>query len=784
MYKMLPEISHEQEEIVLAIDENNVVVNAVAGSGKTTTCLFIAKKYKNKRILLLTYNSKLKVDTKKKAHSYNIKNLHVFNYHSFCCKYYYDKCINDMIIMKIIHENINTCYQPVNYDMMIIDETQDMTPLYYELVCKIYRDNDKPIQICILGDKHQSIYAFNKADSRFISYADLIFRMNIFNWKTLSLSESYRLNIPIANFMNECLLNKNKLISTKESKILPQYIITNTFKVKPIIDIIQSLLNEGTKYSYDDIFILSPSVKNQKSPVRILANELSMLNIPLYISISDDEYVNENISKNKIIISSFHQVKGLERKVCFIYNFDNSYFDYYKKNVQTSICPNEIYVACTRASEALYLIHHNCNDYLNCLNVSKLSLFSEISIYDELTIKLNNKQINHTKILNVTELINNVPQNIIYESFKLIEITCINIKSCMIDIPRFFEQPFGWENVSEITGTLLPGLFELKMKNSISYLDEFEIEDFSKYSTENLLRITNEWLCNRNGLSYKTQQIINYNWLTDKHIDMSICRLDELCISKDAIFEYYVYTKCDDNLYNYFIQGYIDCIDLHNKKIYEFKAVSSFTINHFLQVVIYMFLLENTLKTQNDIDNSLANIAIGNVVKYYSVNSIQYGHVRKVDGNNLLIQNEKHKLDEYKHISKVIENASYMKLLNSTDKMYVYISNIPLILNSNVQIKKHEYVLFIDDNHIIYRNCRFFIESKKQFIKYSQYIYIHDFEYYIFNILTNEKLKIKCSNANIIDMMKTILYNKYVNTYNISDDEYLETMNVIKSSYF
>jgi hypothetical protein len=32
--------------------------------------------------------------------------------------------------------------------------------------------------------------------------------------------------------------------------------------------------------------------------------------------------------------------------------------------------------------------------------------------------------------------------------------------------------------------------------------------------------------------------------------------------------------------------------------------------------------------------------------------------------------------------------------------------------------------------------------------------------------------------------MKTILYNKYVNTYNISDDEYLETMNVIKSSYF
>ena len=44
--------SEEQEKIINAIVNNkNVIVNAVAGSGKTTTVLLIANKLQHKKIL-------------------------------------------------------------------------------------------------------------------------------------------------------------------------------------------------------------------------------------------------------------------------------------------------------------------------------------------------------------------------------------------------------------------------------------------------------------------------------------------------------------------------------------------------------------------------------------------------------------------------------------------------------------------------------------------------------------------------------------------------------------
>ena len=45
----------------------NVIVDSVAGSGKTTSIIYIAKSLKKKRILLLTYNSKLKIETKERV---------------------------------------------------------------------------------------------------------------------------------------------------------------------------------------------------------------------------------------------------------------------------------------------------------------------------------------------------------------------------------------------------------------------------------------------------------------------------------------------------------------------------------------------------------------------------------------------------------------------------------------------------------------------------------------------------------------------------------------------
>ena len=80
-------VSIQQKNIINALQHNNVIVDAVAGSGKTTTNIFIAQHNPQLEILLLTYNSKLRIETKQKLQTHGINNVECHTYHSFCVKY-------------------------------------------------------------------------------------------------------------------------------------------------------------------------------------------------------------------------------------------------------------------------------------------------------------------------------------------------------------------------------------------------------------------------------------------------------------------------------------------------------------------------------------------------------------------------------------------------------------------------------------------------------------------------------------------------------------------------
>ena len=47
---MIPKASKEQKKIISLLKNNNVIVDSVAGSGKTTTNIYIAKTFKNLKI--------------------------------------------------------------------------------------------------------------------------------------------------------------------------------------------------------------------------------------------------------------------------------------------------------------------------------------------------------------------------------------------------------------------------------------------------------------------------------------------------------------------------------------------------------------------------------------------------------------------------------------------------------------------------------------------------------------------------------------------------------------
>lgn len=639
----LPILSEEQKNIVDNINENNIIVDSVAGSGKTTTNLHIAKRYNNYKILLMTYNSKLKLETREKVNLYGLNNLEVHSYHSFCVKYYNRNCFTDTTIKKILKEKTNPL-KHFNYDLIVLDEAQDIRDLYYELVCKIYKDNNNnKTNICIFGDRRQSIYEFNTADSRYIVYADKLFNFNNKNSKRCNLSTSFRITNTMATFINKCVLKEDILKANKITNIKPRYIICDTFddnkyKTTRTFKEVEYYLSLG--YLPEEIFIIAPSLKSDKSPVRQLENLIkkNLTNINIFVPISDDEKLEEDILIGKLVFSTFHQVKGLERKVVIVFNFDQSYFAYYKKDANPNYCPNELYVAITRAKEYLTLFHHDTNDYLPFINNKKIDKYT----YFENNLKFHEHQ-EDKKITNksVTELIRFLPDTIIdtcLEYISIIENT--DFQTNIIKIPNKTKNTETNENISEINGLFIPALFEYKLKKEITIIKMFKHFDYTskiqQYNILNfdfnninihllniseLLYICNCWLACNNGYLFKICQIKKYDWLTDEVIINCLLQMSKLNISKNSSFEFGLLIDNEIELLEYSIQASFDCLDIENNILYEFKCTNEINKSHLLQLAIYMYMYEiykYKLNKKEKTKYVLYNIYNN---KYYELNS-------------------------------------------------------------------------------------------------------------------------------------------------------------------
>jgi superfamily I DNA/RNA helicase len=624
---LIPEPSQEQQRILDKLKDSNLVVDSVAGSGKTTTNLHVATTYPELNILLLTYNAKLKLETREKASRLKLRNLEVHSYHSFVVKHYDPTSFTDARLREFLKEKLAP-KAPFKYELIILDEAQDITPLYFELVCKLYQDNQhRGARLCVVGDRFQSIYDFQQADERMIQFAPQIFNFNGLKWEKHKLSESFRVSSNTALFINNCLLGQERILSKKSIQGYPRYIVCDCFGEKmgtgdrPHREV-EYYLKQG--YDYEDFFILAPSIRSQNSPVRQLANKLSDAKLPVFVPFSDEERLDEDVVRGKIVFSTFHQVKGLERKVVMIFNFDNSYFQFYKKGSNPTVCPNEIYVAVTRSLERLSVFHHYQNDFLPFLDRSLLSLHCQVEHHCRLKVKpsFRSKNIDTP----VTDLIRHLPSAVLAESQDYFLTTSLRESSQLLNIPTKVKQKFGYENVSDITGTAIPAYFEHRLKKTmsiyqpsvISYqkdpeetvtclldfgspervdkrpsysLKRLEQLNLESITPEQLLEIATHWNAYTSGYVFKVNQIDRYDWLSQKGLDACVKRMSSLNITSKARFERRMELENCAELSNRKLIGYIDCVDQEN--IYEFKCVKQVEPEHYLQLALYAYINES-----------------------------------------------------------------------------------------------------------------------------------------------------------------------------------------------
>lgn len=583
---MLPPISEEQEYIVNLLSTGcNIQIEAVAGSGKTTTSLYLALRNPEKMFLLFTYNARLKAETRQKTSVLGLKNLEVHSYHAFCVKYFDRNGCTDSGIIRYLNRASPPLGTLFRYDVIIIDEAQDMNPLYYRLVRRVLQSSAASSQIVVMGDQKQSIYAFNKADPRFLTLAPGLFD-NELPWKTATLTTSYRVTRPMADFLNHCCRGAPFIRSIKDGSPV-RYIQCSVYGSRTMKEV-DFYLSLG--YNPEDIFVLAPSVKSAKSPVRILANRLTEKKIPIYVPVSDEEILDQDVLKGKIVFSTFHQVKGLERPVVIVFEFCETYFKYYGKGLSIHEIPNTIYVAITRACTHLSLIHDDTSPFFtfvkkeNLFNIESSKKFRPDKKIEYFPNGVTRKEVD------VSELVKYMPADILERCMEKIKIKKRFEKSYALELPFKAKQDDFYESVSEINTIAILCFFEYKMKGTLSVLSRC-CETIPDLTITRLLQLSTQWVSLKTGYDFKNSQIRTFDWLEEDVLQEAMSRLVRNLPKSDGLqFEKKI---CHPNFDpEIILTGFIDIFNSESCEIWEVRVSTETHQIHFLYAALYMWLMK------------------------------------------------------------------------------------------------------------------------------------------------------------------------------------------------
>lgn len=577
---------------------HNVIVQAVAGSGKTSTCKCVLMNI-SKRVLIILFNKELAQETRNKFRDFEPEKLEISTLHSCVARHYSLDASTDEGLHLLLDENISITSNK-KFDLIICDEAQDYSELNARVIQRLINDMEIP-QILIMGDVNQCIYQFRNANPEYLCRADEYFKLKgspSQQWVRKSLTKTFRCPAIICNFVDQTL----------GIKMVPHFgggeIVYKTIKMFDernenhtsnfIVSEIENYLKSGPDCYISDIAVLTYSLRLENSPVSSILNDIvRRKRWPIYVPREDQE-VNSKLMFGKLVFSTFHAFKGRERKIIFLLGIDNFLTNY----LPEMELRNVLYVAMTRATKQLYLVQNSFN---TCLKP-----FREVEGSMEIDEVVSPKP--EEKVLPVTRLIRHLPHTLIKtlkEKLCLEEITFLKERA----FKRIYKFEHLYEDVSSICGDLILEYKRYllnKEDSQFEILDQFEsILESSKlkrffsgfildcqenYSLDDeplkyLSNYVNIVQSFRQGVIFPICQVNHYDWIKEiqGRIKKSIKYLQE--INHSALFEFPYFLRWDETIC---LNGRADI--LQNDTIYEIKFTSSLTTEHILQLAIYLCL--------------------------------------------------------------------------------------------------------------------------------------------------------------------------------------------------
>jgi hypothetical protein len=472
-------LSNEQQSILdNVLAEKNIIVDAVAGTGKTTIILAIADKIKDKQILQMTYNSSLRLDVKAKVDEMKLENIRVHTFHSLAVRYYDPNSFTDTELRRIVLNNTHPISTINRFDILVLDECQDMSFLYFQFIIKFIKDMGSSIQLLIMGDYMQGLYDFKGADTRFLVLADILWNdfrlLRTSGFVKCTMQMSFRITNQICSFVNDVMLGTPRMKACRDDQNV-RYIRNSRYNIQNIVCAeIYKLFEKGVKPN--EIFILGSSVRGINSNIRKLENSLVQKNIPCHVPFLENDSIDDRVIDKKVVFSTFHCVKGRQRPYVFIVSFDNSYYRFYARNKSIDDCPNTLYVAATRAMKGLYLLENNQyredrplkflkKTHIEMKNSNYIDFYGMQQtnfVEEEDTQSSNGMKTQQKHYLTPTELIKFIPESVIEEIIPIIDKILLEEKNDLdeIDIPSIIETKMGYfEEVSHLNGIAIPCMY-------------------------------------------------------------------------------------------------------------------------------------------------------------------------------------------------------------------------------------------------------------------------------------------------------------------------------------
>lgn len=652
---MIP--SDEQSAIIEHIRSGkNVLVDAVAGAGKSSTVLFVAREFPARRILQLTYNASLRLELKEKIAAAGITNLDVHTFHSLGVRYYLHDCFTDIGLRKVVSKNILPREEFPPYDIVVLDEVQDMTLLYYRFVHKALSEMGATRgQLLVLGDYKQSLYEFKGADARFLTKADVLWTDHPYlvsrEFVKCGLRTSYRITAPMARFVNEVMLGENRLDAAREGVPVVYIRYTKFDGVHKIIREIQALITSGA--SPADFFILSGSLRGNSNLIKSIENELVERGIPCNVPLFETDGMDDRIIQGKLVFSTFHSVKGRQRPYVFVIGFSQTYMDIMQKDSPHDICPNTLYVACTRAQNKLYLFEEDNGHYDAPCKFLKFSHkemsraeFVEFFGIPRLAVAAAAapaappQEEPRTHYTTPTDLVRFIAEDVYDVLIPLIDEYFVVERAAAeepLDIPVVKCMSRGnYEEISDINGIAIPCMFfdHLDKKSgreatfsSMYRVISAEMERIKKtrrrggkimgilenilvrfqrkhYTTADYLYLANAYGALKENLYFKLYQITDrdYNWLTPNMVKKCFKVIRETITANSGKIEETIIEYADPvpeldslldsrGIHRFRLSARVDLVT--DDTVWEIKCTNSLSIEHYIQVALYAWIWRN-----------------------------------------------------------------------------------------------------------------------------------------------------------------------------------------------